>query len=100
MAVELENRRVLDQVEHDVRELVRRRGLDPTVDPAVIRAVVDEVVSEHEERAARGTLAAIEDPDAVAKHVHDAVAGLGPLQRYLDDPTIEEIWINDRLTTG
>ncbi len=25
----------------------------------------------------------------------DAVAGFGPLQRYLDDPTVEEIWINE-----
>ena len=23
------------------------------------------------------------------------VAGFGPLQRYLDDPEIEEIWINE-----
>jgi len=23
------------------------------------------------------------------------IAGFGPLQRYLDDPTVEEIWIND-----
>jgi pilus assembly protein CpaF len=35
------------------------------------------------------------DPLAVARTVHDAVAGLGPLQRFLDDPTVEEIWIND-----
>jgi pilus assembly protein CpaF len=32
--------------------------------------------------------------------VYDGVAGFGPLQRYLDDPTVEEIWINDRLTDG
>ena len=25
----------------------------------------------------------------------DAVAGFGPLQPYLDDPTVEEIWINE-----
>ena len=25
----------------------------------------------------------------------DAVAGFGPLQKYLDDPTVEEIWINE-----
>ena len=25
----------------------------------------------------------------------DRVAGLGPLQRYLDDPEIEEIWVNE-----
>jgi len=27
--------------------------------------------------------------------VYDAVAGFGPLQRHLDDPTIEELWINE-----
>ena len=26
--------------------------------------------------------------------VGDSVTGFGPLQRYLDDPNIEEIWIN------
>ena len=30
-----------------------------------------------------------------AKSVLDAVAGFGPLQQYLDDPTVEEIWINE-----
>lgn len=28
------------------------------------------------------------------KEVLDEVVGLGPLQQYLDDPTIEEIWVN------
>jgi pilus assembly protein CpaF len=27
--------------------------------------------------------------------VYDAVAGFGPLQQLLDDPTVEEIWINE-----
>jgi pilus assembly protein CpaF len=27
--------------------------------------------------------------------VYDAVAGFGPLQAYLDDPSIEEIWVNE-----
>jgi pilus assembly protein CpaF len=30
-----------------------------------------------------------------AKELLDAVAGLGPLQRFLDDPSIEEVWINE-----
>jgi pilus assembly protein CpaF len=30
--------------------------------------------------------------------VFDAVAGPGPLQKYIDDPTVEEIWINERLS--
>ena len=28
------------------------------------------------------------------------MAGFGPLQRHLDDPTVEEVWINVRLTIG
>jgi type IV secretory pathway ATPase VirB11/archaellum biosynthesis ATPase len=32
--------------------------------------------------------------------VLDRVAGFGPLQRYLDDPEIEEIWIHERLAVG
>ena len=35
------------------------------------------------------------DLPAAARTVCDAVAGFGPLQRYLDDPTVEEIWINE-----
>jgi len=30
--------------------------------------------------------------------VWDAVAGYGPLQRHLDDPLVEELWVNERLT--
>jgi pilus assembly protein CpaF len=30
----------------------------------------------------------------------ESVSGFGPLQRYLDDPDVEELWINERLTVG
>src|ERR671930_183121 len=30
----------------------------------------------------------------VARSVLDSVAGFGPLQRWFDDPEVEEIWIN------
>ncbi len=54
----------VDTVEAEVRELVRRRDLDPVADRSAARSV------------------------------YDAVAGYGPLQRHLDDPSVEEIWIN------
>ena len=31
----------------------------------------------------------------MARDVYDAVAGFGPLQAYLDDPSVEEVWINE-----
>jgi len=82
-------------VEDEVRELVRRRGLDPVVDGAAIRRLVEDVVADYEERTLTSALPAITDPRALTRRVYDAVAGFGPLQAYLDDPTIEEIWINE-----
>ncbi|MBW3648873.1 MAG: Flp pilus assembly complex ATPase component TadA, partial [Actinobacteria bacterium] len=60
-----------------------------------MRRLVDEVVSEYDERALTSSLAPLADPRAAARAVYDAVAGFGPLQRHLDDPTVEEIWINE-----
>ncbi|NHC45309.1 CpaF family protein [Motilibacter aurantiacus] len=87
--------RAVGVVEDEVRELVRRRGIDPVADPDVVRRLVDEVIAEYDERSLDGRLPALADPGAAARDVFDAVAGLGPLQRYLDDPSVEEIWINE-----
>jgi pilus assembly protein CpaF len=35
------------------------------------------------------------DPEGVLRDVLDRVAGFGPLQRWLDDPEVEEIWVNE-----
>jgi len=82
-------------VEGEVRERVRAGGLDPATDPAAVRALIDQVVAEYDERSLTAPLPGLGDARRVARDIFDAVAGLGPLQRYLDDPQIEEIWINE-----
>ena len=82
-------------VEGEVRELVRRRGLDPLADAPAMRALVGEVMADYEQRSLSGGLRPIVDPESATRQVLDAVAGFGPLQQYLDDPEIEELWIND-----
>ena len=82
-------------VEREVRELVRRRGLDPATDSAGVRRLVDEVIADYDERTLTSALPAIDDRRRVARSVFDAVAGFGPLQPYLDDPSIEEVWVNE-----
>jgi pilus assembly protein CpaF len=82
-------------VDAEVRELVRRRGLDPATDPAAVRRLVEDVVSDYLDRSVTSRLPALGDPQAVTRAVVDAVAGFGPLQPLLDDPTVEEIWINE-----
>ena len=85
----------VSEIEDDVRELVRRRGLDPMTEPAAVSRLVAEVMADYDERSLSGGLSQLEDPEAAARRVFDAVAGFGPLQRYLDDPTVEEVWINE-----
>jgi pilus assembly protein CpaF len=90
----------VEAVELEVRELVRRRGIDPFLDRGAVRRLVDEVVADYDERSLTSTLPPLYDVRHAARHVYDAVAGFGPLQRHLDDPSVEEIWINGRLTPG
>ncbi len=90
----------MDAVEAEVRELVRRRGLDPIEDRVAMRRLVEEVVSDYDERTLTSSLPPLPDPRSAARAVYDSVAGFGPLQRHLDDPTIEEVWINERLRGG
>ena len=78
-------------VEDEVRELIRRRGLDPETDGSAIRRLIDDVLSDYGERTLTSSLPQITDPAHVARSVFDSVAGFGALQPYLDDPTVEEI---------
>ena len=85
-------------VEDEVRELVRRRGLDPVAQPDVVRRLVEDVIADYEDRSLSGPLPSLGERREVGRHVYDAVAGFGPLQRYLDDSEVEELWIYGRLT--
>ena len=87
-------------IEREVRELVRRRGLDPASDAPAVRRLVEEVIADYDERSLVSTLPPLADRGRASQDVYDAVAGFGPLQRWLDDPTVEEIWVNGRLTAG
>jgi pilus assembly protein CpaF len=85
----------VDVVEDEVRELVRRRGIDPANDGPGVRLLVEEVVADYDERTLTSSLPPLLDRPATMRAVYDAVAGFGPLQRHLDDPQVEEIWINE-----
>ena len=81
------------RVEGEVRELIRVRGLDPLRQSAEVRRLVDAAVADYDERALLGAVPLLGGADA-RKTVFDAVAGFGALQPLLDDPSIEEVWIN------
>ncbi|MCA1781404.1 MAG: CpaF family protein [Dermatophilaceae bacterium] len=82
-------------VELEVRELIRRRGIDPVQDVVGARRLVMEVVADYDERSMSGGLPQLPDRADAVKSITDAVAGFGKLQEYFDDPSVEEIWVND-----
>jgi pilus assembly protein CpaF len=55
------------------------------------------VISDYDERSVGGNIPQLIDARSAARQIFDAVAGFGPLQKFLDDSTVEEIWINGRL---
>lgn len=86
---------VLDDLDVRVREQVRAQSVDPQRDSAAVRRIAETVAREHDDRSLSGAVARLADPAAVIAELVARVAGFGPLQPYLDDPSVEEIWIND-----
>ncbi|HEX4976923.1 MAG TPA: ATPase, T2SS/T4P/T4SS family [Nocardioides sp.] len=86
---------VVEGLDQRLRDLVRREGIDPQRDSARIRSLAAQVVAEHDRRSLTGAVLPVADGDEVVEELVARVAGFGPLQRYLDDPTVEEVWVND-----
>ncbi len=84
----------IENIQSEVRELIRRRGIDPVTDPKAARELVEEVVLHYEERASVSSLPGLYNRNSAKREIFDAVAGFGPLQRFLDDTEVEEIWVN------
>jgi pilus assembly protein CpaF len=80
-------------IEADVREAVRRGGLDPLRDRDAVEDLVRTAVHRFVSQA-EGPLLSDGDLATVSRRVLDDVAGFGPLQRFFDDPEVEEVWIN------
>jgi pilus assembly protein CpaF len=86
---------LVDQLDEHVRELVRREGVDPQRDTTVVRRIAEGVVRDHDERSLTGAVVPVPNPESVVGELVARVSGFGPLQPFLDDPAVEEIWIND-----
>ena len=82
-------------VSDEVREIIRRRGIDPGQDAKGVRRLVEDAVAGYDERTLTRALPPLVDAEGAVKQVLDAVVGFGPLQQFLDDPAVEEIWINE-----
>jgi pilus assembly protein CpaF len=85
---------LVEQLDARVREVVRRDGVDPQRDAPVVRRIAESVVRDHDERSLTGVVTPVPDVAAVVGELVARVSGFGPLQPFLDDPAVEELWIN------
>ena len=92
-AVALDALDALESLDADVRGAVRRHGVDPVTDVELVRAFARSAVQDHDQRSMTGAVRPVGDPEAAVDALVARVAGFGPLQPYLDDPSIEEVWI-------
>jgi pilus assembly protein CpaF len=81
-------------IANQVRERVRRDGVDLAADAEVAQRYVRDEVRRYSERALGGSVPLLADETQTAREVVAALTGFGPLQPLLDDPDIEELWIN------
>ena len=71
-----------------VREGLAAGGIDAARDPRAVRALIDRAIDTH----APDMLPT--QREQVEADLMDDICGLGPLQVLMDDPSVEEIWIN------
>ncbi len=84
---------VREDVEARVRKAIQDAGLDPMTRPAEFRNFLDNLAAEiwiH-----HGGETGDDEQFEIARDLHQAIAGFGPLQAFFDDPTVEEVWLNE-----
>ncbi|MBM7516019.1 CpaF family protein [Nocardioides nitrophenolicus] len=94
VAVTPASEEVVARLDEELRAAVRRDGIDPQREVEAVRRRAAALVREHDERSLTGVVAPVGDADALVAELVARVAGFGPLQPLLEDPTVEEIWIN------
>lgn len=77
-----------------VRERLRGEGTDPTRHPDLAERIAHDEVRRHNDYALARGVAPIDDEPGCVRDVLAQVSGYGALQPYLDDPEVEEVWLN------
>lgn len=81
-------------IESDVRELIRKSSIDPLAQQSEAKELIHQAILSYEQQMMRGIVPRIENTGQLVNTLFDRVCGFGEIQQYLDDPSIEEIWIN------
>lgn len=85
---------VLEELDRALRAQVRASGVDPQRESEAVRRMARALVEGYDARSVTGAVSPVVDVGSVVEELVARVAGFGPLQLFLDDPGVEEVWIN------
>lgn len=77
-----------------VRQRLRAERIDPSAAGEQARLIAQAEVRRHNDLALSRGSDTIDDEAGCVREIMASVSGYGALQSYLDDPEIEEIWLN------
>ena len=78
------------EVIQEVRTRVRTGGISPHEEVVELRHMVEDILSQSNNAASDN-----ESPQILVQNIANQISGFGLLQPLLDDPSVEEIWINE-----
>ena len=78
------------EVIQEVRTRVRTGGISPHEEVIELRHMVEDILSQSTTAASDN-----ESPQILVEKIANQISGFGLLQPLLDDPSVEEIWINE-----
>ena len=81
------------EVIQEVRMRVRTGGISPHEEEIELRHMVEDILAQSKD--APSTAPDFESPQDLVDQITNQISGFGLLQPLLDDPSIEEIWINE-----
>ena len=78
------------EVIQEVRTRVRTGGISPHEEVIELRHMVEDILAQSTNAASDN-----ESPQILVEQIANQISGFGLLQPLLDDPSVEEIWINE-----
>jgi pilus assembly protein CpaF len=72
---------------------LEREKLDPGADPDAVSRLVATIVGDYQSHAHSGNAPALRDMGEMVRRVVQSITGFGALSQLLEDPTVEEIFI-------
>jgi pilus assembly protein CpaF len=78
------------EVIQEVRTRVRTGGISPHEEVIELRHMVEDILAQSTNAASDN-----ESPQILVEQIANQISGFGPIQPLLDDPSVEEIWVNE-----